>query len=262
MSAPERTESVPWILVISGDMLLRERLYDLLVGSGHSAKTVTSGKLGIEMILRQPPQLIIADSSADNVAGWGFPDRIRRFDSTVPIILLGHPGQEPPDPRTASDIQAYFSTDVSDAVLLGAVKRWLQHAQSSTQAEPIDYPGTILAIDDEPGFLQTLEEFLRHRHCEVVTARSGEEGLEKLARHHARLVLLDLKMPGMDGLVALRKMKKLQPQLPVIMMTGEEDESLMGQALALGAVEYLVKPYNFNALKTILSRVKPLDEQP
>ena len=243
---------------MSGDTVLRGRLYDLLTRHGYSAKTVANGKLGIEMIVRKPPHLIMVNSSANDVLGWGFPDRIRRFDSAVPIILLGHPDQEPPDPRTASDIQAYLSSDAPDSMLLDTVKRWLRYAQSATAIEPINYPGIILAIDDEPGFLQALEEFLRPRRCEVVTARSGEEGLEQLARYHPRLVLLDLKMPGMDGLLALRKIKELQPHLPVIMMTGEEDELLMGQAFALGAFEYVVKPYDFNALKSLLSRVKQL----
>ena len=127
--------------------------------------------------------------------------------------------------------------------------------------EPIDYPGTILAIDDEPELLQALEEFLRPRQCAVVTACSGEEGLQKLEQHHPTLVLLDLKMPGMDGLLALRKMKELRPQLPVIVMTAEEDAHLMRQAFALGAFEYLVKPYDFKALQSMLSRMKRFVER-
>ena len=252
----DRAGGQPWILIVSGDTVLRERLYDLLTRHGYSTKTVANGKLGIEMIMRKPAHLIIANSSADDVSGWGFPDRIRRFDSDVAIILVGHPGDAPPDPRTASDIQAYLADGVSDAMLLETVKRWLKHAQSAHAIEPIEYPGTILAVDDEPDLLQALEEFLRPRRCTIVTARSGEEGLQKLEQHHPTLVLLDLKMPGMDGLLALRKMKESHPQLPVIVMTAEEDAHLMQQAFALGAFEYIVKPYDFKALQSMLFQMK------
>lgn len=260
--AGQETTAKPQLLIVSGDAMLRERLYDLLTAQGCSVKTAASGRLGLEMIMRYPPNLIIANSSADDVSGWGFPDRIRRFDLDVPIILLWHASGEPPDGRTASDIQAYFPSDVPNAVLLAAVRRWLKIAESSRMIEPINYPGTILAVDDEPGFLQALEAFLRPRLCDIVTAQSGEEGLNQLKRCHPTLVLLDLKMPGMDGLVALRKFKELQPDLPVIMMTGEDDAHLMQQALALGAFEYVVKPYDFKMLRTTIIQVKQLLEMP
>ncbi len=255
-----RADSSPRILIVSGDPVLRERLYDLFTRRGYSTKTVVNGKIGIETMIHESPHLIIANSSADDCAGWGFPDRIRRFNPEVPIILLGHPDEDPPDPRTVNDIQAYFHSDVSDSTLLDAVKRWLFHAQSANPVEPISYPGTILVIDDEPEFLQALEEFLRPRRCEVVTARSGEEGLEKMKQAAPALVMLDLKMPGMDGLVALRKIKELQPNLPVVMMTAEEDERLMAQAFALGALEYVVKPYNLKTLRLILFHAKKATE--
>ena len=261
-SPANRAGAQRWILIVSGDTALRGRLYDLLTEQGYVAKTVANGKLGIETIMHKPAHLIIANSSADDVSGWGFPDRIRRFDTDVPIILIGHPGQAPPDPRTARDIQAYLASDVSDKILLEIVARWLKRVQSPDVREPIDYPGTILAIDDEPELLQALEQFLRPRRCEVVTARSGEEGLQKLEQCRPTLVLLDLKMPGMDGLLALRKMKELRPQLPVIVMTAEEDADLMRQAFALGAFEYLVKPYDFKALQSMLFQMKRLVERP
>jgi DNA-binding response OmpR family regulator len=252
----ERTRATQWVLIVSGDPALRERLYDVLTQHGYAAKTVANGRLGLEMLKRGSPQLIMANSSANDCAGWGFPDQIRRFDADVPIILVAHPGEEPPDPRTARDIQAYLSTDVSDAALLDAVKRWLRHAHATASLAPIDYPGTILAIDDEPEILQALEEFLRPRRCEVVTACSGEEGLEQIKRSQPTLVLLDLRMPGMDGLLALRKIKELRPHLPVVIMTAEEDTHVMGQAFALGAFEYVVKPCDFKMLQSLLSRMK------
>lgn len=258
MSPDDRTSpaAASRIFVVSGDPILRERLYDLLARHQYSVKTLVSGRLAAEALTHEQPHLIIANSSANDCPGASFPDWIRRFNESLPIIMLGHPGEEPPDSRTARDIQAYLRSDVSDAELLDAVDRWLTHSRANEPGGYIGYPGTILAIDDELEYLQAIEEFLSPRRCQVVTARSGEEGLQKLAQCSPTLVLLDVKMSGMDGLVALKKIKELRPNLPVIMMTAVEDKHLMAQAYALGAFEYIVKPYDLKSLKSILSYIK------
>jgi len=107
-------------------------------------------------------------------------------------------------------------------------------------------------VDDEPELLQTLQGFLEARGCRVRTAASGEEALVHVQQVPLTFVLLDIKMPGMDGLVTLKKMKERVPGLPVIMATSVEDETLMNQAYALGAYEYVTKPYNLRALQAIL----------
>ena len=109
--------------------------------------------------------------------------------------------------------------------------------------------------------MRTLEEFLEPRGCRVVTARSGEEGLSQLAQRKPTLVLLDIKMPGMDGLVTLKKIKDAEPRLPVMMAGAVEDQKLMQQAFALGAFEYVTKPYDFESLKSVLSYVKQFVER-
>ncbi len=249
------------ILIVSKDPQLREHLYDLLTAHGYQVKTVASGKVGTETMVHEQPDLIIIDSSANDCQGWSFPDWVRRFNEQVPIIALGRPGEDAPDPRTASDIQAYLR-EFSDTAVLDSVTRWIVQSRSNAPIDYISFPGTILAIDDERAYLQALEEFLQPRRCTVVTASSGEEGLTMLKQHEPTLVLLDLKMPGMDGLVALKKIKELQPKLPVVMMTAVEERHLVAQAFALGALEYVVKPYDLKSLKAILSYLKTTGKRP
>lgn len=241
------------IFVVSSDPGLRERLYDLLMHHGYVVTTIVSGQIGLETLQHGRPDLILANSLTHHCGGALLTDRVRMFDEQLPIILLGQLDEASLDPRTVRAIQACLPGDVPDQTLLATINRWLPPAQSAT---PIDYPGTILLVDDEPELLHNLEEFLQPRGCTIATATSGEEALRQVAHAPPSLVLLDIKMPGLDGLVVLRKIKETQPHLPIIMATAVEDQEQLAQAFALGAYEYITKPYNLKGIESILLDLK------
>lgn len=248
------------ILVISADPRLRERLYDTL--SRHDFLVSTAGSLenGLETLQQgESFHLILLDSAVNRGKHVSFTDRIRHFDDTLPIILLAHPDQAPVDTPTIRHIQACLPRDAEDQALLAIISRWLPPPRPF---KTIQYPGPILIVDDEVELLKHLEDFLQTRGCTVVKAASGEEALAQLARCRPALVLLDIKMPGMDGLVTLKKIKTLRPDLPVIMATAVEDQELMMQASVLGAYEYLLKPYNLAVFEELLSRLKKRVSKP
>jgi DNA-binding response OmpR family regulator len=117
-------------------------------------------------------------------------------------------------------------------------------------------PGTVLVVDDEPTLLAILQEFLQLHGFTVVTAASGEEAIQQVERQSPAVALLDFQLSGMDGLVTLRKLKSLRPDLVVIMMTGLDEEQLMADALKLGAHDYIMKPFDLEYLEsTLLTKV-------
>jgi len=99
----------------------------------------------------------------------------------------------------------------------------------------------ILVIDDDHDLLQILEDFLSSNGYEVVTATNGRLGLKEL-EGSTDLVLCDIKLPDFNGLEILTKIKKLQPHIPVIMITGYSDVSTAVEALRRGATDYVTKP--------------------
>jgi DNA-binding NtrC family response regulator len=101
---------------------------------------------------------------------------------------------------------------------------------------------SILLVDDEPDFLETLAKRLRHRKLVVATAASGEEGLAALEEAAVQVVVLDVKMPGMDGITAIKEIKRRHPLIEVIMLTGHADLEASAQGMASGAFDYLLKP--------------------
>ena len=248
------------ILVISGDPLLRERLYDTLSSHDFFVSTAVSLENGLEILRRgEAVHLILLDRTVSREKRVAFTDRIRHCDEKLPIILLAHPDRASVDTSTIRRIQAYLPSDVDDHTLLATITRWLPPRRA---VRAIKYPGPILIVDDELELLKHLEDFLKRRGCTVVKATSGEEALAYLARCQPALVLLDIKMPGMDGLVTLKKIKALHPDLLVIMVTAVEDQGLMAHAFTLGAYEYILKPYNLTVLEALLSSLKKRVSKP
>jgi CheY-like chemotaxis protein len=113
---------------------------------------------------------------------------------------------------------------------------------------------SVLIVDDDEGMLETLADILAARDHEVATARSGEEALALLRDRHVDLVLMDIRMPGLDGLQALRRMRAQQPDLPVIMMTAFTRHDSVEEARGLG-VTVLPKPLDLELVLDRLARV-------
>jgi two-component system response regulator CpxR len=100
----------------------------------------------------------------------------------------------------------------------------------------------LLLIDDEPQFVEVLAERLVARGFNVQTALTGDEGLAKLQEQEADVVILDVQMPGRDGVETLREIKRIKPLIEVIMLTGHATIESGIQGLKLGAYDYLMKP--------------------
>jgi two-component system response regulator HydG len=114
---------------------------------------------------------------------------------------------------------------------------------------------TVLIIDDDPAHRLMLREAVKDRGHTPVEAASGEEGLKVLETELIDLILLDIKMPGMGGMEALRHIKAFNPALPVIMMTAYATVQTAIEALKLGAEDYLLKPLNLDELEEAIQAV-------
>ena len=106
----------------------------------------------------------------------------------------------------------------------------------------------VLLVDDEREFVLTLAERMQLRGFDPEVAFSGEQALEKLARNIPDVMVLDLKMPGIDGLEVLRRVKKSHPRVQVIILTGHGSERDEAAARRLGAFDHLQKPVDLNDL--------------
>jgi CheY-like chemotaxis protein len=120
---------------------------------------------------------------------------------------------------------------------------------------------TVLLVDDEQRFRASTEKILNRRGFETMAAGTGEEALERLAES-PDVVILDIKMPGMDGLTALRELKRRAPDVPVIMLSGHGSEEAARIALREGAFDVLAKPCDIDLLVAKLQEASRSGEEP
>jgi len=113
-----------------------------------------------------------------------------------------------------------------------------------------------LIIDDEVEFSQTLAERLTMRGLKVDTAISGTEALEKARKTTFDVVILDLVMPGMDGIETLKRLRAIKPDLQVILLTGHGTIEKSVESLKLGALDFLEKPANLDDLLAKIGEAK------
>jgi len=113
----------------------------------------------------------------------------------------------------------------------------------------------ILLVDDEPGMLRYIRTLLEVDEHKVQTASTGEEAVERVQKGlHPDLVLLDLLMPGIDGLQTLEQLRHLQPGLKVVMLSCVNDTRKVVQAMRLGAIDYLTKPFQKAELDAVIGQ--------
>jgi DNA-binding NtrC family response regulator len=112
----------------------------------------------------------------------------------------------------------------------------------------------ILVIDDEPILRESLAVALNTAGYEVMTSRTGEEGLELFARENPDLVLLDHWLPGINGDAVLGKIKEGKPETPVIIMTAQGSIELAVNLMKMGAFDFLVKPFDLEQLETLVQK--------
>jgi DNA-binding response OmpR family regulator len=100
----------------------------------------------------------------------------------------------------------------------------------------------VLLVDDEKEFVEALSERLTVRGYDVTTSLSGEDAVESVTRFNFDAVILDVSMPGMSGVEALRQIKRIKPLTEVIMLTGHATVDTAIEGMKLGALDYLIKP--------------------
>ena len=113
--------------------------------------------------------------------------------------------------------------------------------------------GHLLLVDDEPAVRELLQEYFAGQGYNVSTAPNGEMALAAVRAQRPDLVMLGIRMPGLDGVEVLRRLRRHDTTLPVVMVTANEDVELARELLGMGAFDYVAKPFDLSLLEQVVA---------
>jgi two-component system, NtrC family, sensor kinase len=242
------------ILIIDDSVTFRAELGAALEVANYAVVMAADGEEGLRIADSIRPTAILVDSVMPGIDGGTVIRRIR-LDAALratPCVLLTASEDRGAELRALeAGADAFVRKEDLELVLarVSAVVR-------STSLDPVLAasllgPKRILAVDDSPTYLQELLAVLRGEGYDVVPARSGEEGIEMLATQPFDCILLDLVMPGIDGIDTCRRIKAspLHRDIPLIMLTAAENRKAMIEALGSGADDFISKSSELEVLK-------------
>jgi len=230
------------ILIVDDELQIRELLYDLFSRKGYKVFAAARAEEAIEIIRKENPDTVLLDLKMPNTDGIETLKRVRKFGFKNKILVLtGLEDEEIKKEALLSGADGFLTKQLDLKVILKAEGGVSQKAEHK-----------VLIADDDPGIQALLRDFLIKKGFNPIIAKSGEEALEKVNKDKPAMVLLDIKMPGMDGLMALKKIKEINQRIGVIMITGVGEEQIAIEAMDAGAFDYIVKPLNLDYLEMCL----------
>jgi DNA-binding response OmpR family regulator len=253
------------IMVVDDDMSVRGLLYEILAKQNYAVVTAPNGQSAIEMLAKENPALVILDLMIPGLNGLDTFARMRLIDPELEGLMLTGASLERDDLRMKAGqlgISDVLSKGVSDEKILKSVNDILARRKIRPPGPEPKAKGNILVVDDDPDIRFLLEKFFIRQGYQVSTAVSGEMALNRLAKYAAGrtqnckpknaplIVLLDINLGGMDGLVVLKKIKDINNEINVLIISGLNDEALNREAMRLGAYDCITKPFNMEYLET------------
>lgn len=246
------------ILIVDNHLGYREALYNCLSSDGHKVLTAPLSREIYVLAAIERPDLILADPGPNPASGL---ELITSFaagrDLRIPVIIMS----ENADSDFEKTVYEAGAVEVFEKTLPAAdLKIKVDQILSLKHrifSEPQDIRGVkILLIDDETGVRHFLSDYFEKKGVRILTAASGEEGLWLAEKEKPDVILLDIMMPGLDGILTLKKIREKDVRVSVLMMTSVKENSVMKQASELGAFAYILKPFDLHYLElVVMSRI-------
>lgn len=201
-----------------------------------------NGREALEICDKQSFDVVVLDVKMPGIDGVELFRRIKAKIPGLPVIILTGHGTIAQAFETSKD--GIFDYQTKPCKIDELAAKILEAAETCNRepGKPDSLQIKVLLVDDEEELLDSTAEFLRRRKLKVFTRQSGEEALEFIAENRVDVVVLDIKMPGKDGIETLSRIKDEFQDIEVILLTGHSLVDNAVKGVKLGAFEYLVKP--------------------
>lgn len=212
------------LIFIHKDVQTRSSFYETGKKLGFSVSTANLYEEVLELLKKISPEFVIIDPDFDQISPSTLISQVRKQNPLVQPIMY------PRNCLSARHMRKFFD-------FLNERKR---------------VKGHILIVDDDRICADMETNFLKISGMTVDSAYSGEEALSKIPLRRPDIILLDVCMPGMDGEVTLKKIREIDPDVPVIMTTAICQESTVKEIIKMGVSGYLLKPFSLNKLHEMI----------
>ena len=251
------------ILIVDDERLICDLLRAVLSRHGHEVLTASDGREGLELFKKHRPHFTLLDLRMPEMNGIEVLKQLRAIDPQAAVMILTAWGSDALEQQARQlGVMDFLSKGLSLEVLVAAMERALQQtAQAASPAQAAAPAGApraapaaagdgdfILVVDDEPQIRDLLKRFLSLRGYKVQVVSDGQQALTMVQQEAPQLIVLDMYMPGMNGVEVLRQLRGRKFTGGVILLTASQDDKLLQEALDLGSVDVMGKPVDLERL--------------
>lgn len=242
------------LLLVDDETDYLESLGKALGRRGFEVHAFPRAEAALELLDGGGIDVAVLDVKMPGLDGIGLFRVIRRRWPALPIIMLtGHGTIQQAFQTSREGVFEYLTKPCDVDRLAELAKSAVARSQESASEPPpaVDEdssPVRVLLVDDEEEFLQVHARLLKRRGLEVETATSGKAGLEIVRQGRCDVAVVDLRMPGMDGLELLQAIKRVRPDVEVVVLTGQPSVSAALKAVREGAFDFAAKPQEVEVL--------------
>ena len=240
----EKSNGKTNVLVVDDLRSMRLTLGGILEDGGHNVVTVENGYQAIEAVRKAHFDVIFMDIKMPGINGVQTFREVKKIDPKTTVIMM----------------TAYSAEDL--------VKEALEEGAYAVIYKPFDIERVIaiieellhekiliLVVDDQFTDRETLKTILEDKEYRVATASDGAEAIQMVKERHYDIIFLDVKLPDMNGVETFERVKEIDSEATVIMMTGYSVEDLLKEAVSAGAYTCLYKPFNMEKVVTMLNNI-------
>jgi CheY-like chemotaxis protein len=246
------------VLIVDDEAEVRAVFSEFLRERGLDVIEAANGLEALLLVKRARPSTVVLDVTMPRLGGLDALKRIRAFDPSITVVILTGVVDDALRRRAlALGARRVFTKPVALADLWRALEGGAttpsaptEHQEPSPWHPPNSGPAAmptarVLVIDDDAAIREALGEFLSTPGYATRLAADGVGGMAAVMEDTPDVVLLDVEMPGLNGVAALNAIRAMAPDLKIIMVSGTADTDLSKRALAAGAFDYVTKPIDF-----------------
>jgi len=242
------------VLVIDDERMMCELLKAVLARHGHEIIMAFNGRDGIALFKQHRPRITLLDLVLPDINGIQVLQEIRAIDPHAPALMLTGQATEAMEAQARQmGILDFLRKGLSVDVLVRALEKALQPPVKPSQTRPTfeetseDF--SILVVDDDEQIRSLLLKFLSRRGYQVQTATNGPQALALVEQEPPNLIILDMYLPGMNGIEVLRKLQARPTKSDVLVLSSSQDDKLLQEAMELGAFDVMGKPPTLDAIE-------------